>query len=87
MATRRKVNNLLALGILAMLNSGRPMHPYELANVLRGKHVPHELVLLEGIGHMFNFDFCQETPMPPQLKPAVLAFLAKYLAPIPSPAN
>jgi DNA-binding PadR family transcriptional regulator len=32
---RRKVNNLLALAILAFLATGRPMHPYEIANVLR----------------------------------------------------
>jgi acetyl esterase/lipase len=58
----------------------------ELANVLRQHHVPHELMLLEGIGHMFNFDFWQATPMPAQLKPAVLTFLTKYLAPSkPSP--
>lgn len=35
MAKRRKVGNLLALAILAVLATGRPMHPYELATVLR----------------------------------------------------
>jgi DNA-binding PadR family transcriptional regulator len=35
MAKRRKVNNLLGLAVLAMLASGRPMHPYELANLIR----------------------------------------------------
>jgi DNA-binding PadR family transcriptional regulator len=35
MAKRRKVSNLLGLGMLAMLASGRPMHPYEMANLLR----------------------------------------------------
>jgi DNA-binding PadR family transcriptional regulator len=35
MAKRRKVNNLLALGLLALLVPGRPMHPYEMATVLK----------------------------------------------------
>jgi DNA-binding PadR family transcriptional regulator len=35
MAKRRKVSNLLALALLALLAPGRPMHPYEMANVLR----------------------------------------------------
>jgi DNA-binding PadR family transcriptional regulator len=33
--TRRKVGNLLALGLLALLSPGQPMHPYEMATVLR----------------------------------------------------
>ncbi|WP_213450847.1 PadR family transcriptional regulator [Rhizomonospora bruguierae] len=35
MARRRKVGNLLALPLLALLAPGRPMHPYEMATVLR----------------------------------------------------
>ena len=35
MAKRRRVNNLLALALLALLNTGRPSHPYELASMLR----------------------------------------------------
>jgi len=35
MAKRRKVGNLLALGLLALLVPGRPMHPYEMASLLR----------------------------------------------------
>ena len=35
MAKRRKVGNLLALALLALLAPGRPMHPYEMAIVLR----------------------------------------------------
>jgi DNA-binding PadR family transcriptional regulator len=35
MAKQRKVTNLLALGILSMLATGRPMHPYEIATLLR----------------------------------------------------
>lgn len=32
---RRKVGNLLALAVLGLLSPGYPMHPYQLANVLR----------------------------------------------------
>ena len=35
MAKQRKVSNLLALGVLSVLVPGRPMHPYEMANVLK----------------------------------------------------
>ncbi len=35
MARRRKVNNLLALALLALLVPGHPMHPYQMVNVLR----------------------------------------------------
>ncbi len=35
MAKRRKVSNLLGLAILAMLSTGRPMHPYEIATLLK----------------------------------------------------
>ena len=35
MAKRRKVGNLTALAVLAVLAPGQPMHPYEMARVLR----------------------------------------------------
>jgi len=35
MAKRRKVGNMLALALLALLVPGRPMHPYEMATLLR----------------------------------------------------
>jgi DNA-binding PadR family transcriptional regulator len=35
MAQRRRVNNLIGLAVLAFLMSGRPIHPYELAGMLR----------------------------------------------------
>lgn len=35
MAARRRVNNLLALALLALLGSGHPMHPYQMAAMLR----------------------------------------------------
>ena len=35
MASRRKVSNLLGLAVLAVLAAGAPMHPYQMAGVLR----------------------------------------------------
>jgi len=35
MAKRRKVGNLMALALLALLTPGQPMHPYEMATLLR----------------------------------------------------
>jgi len=35
MAKRRRVGNLLGLALLAILAPGSPMHPYEMANMLR----------------------------------------------------
>jgi DNA-binding PadR family transcriptional regulator len=35
MAKRRKVSNLLGLAILALLSAGRPMHPYQIATMLK----------------------------------------------------
>ncbi len=35
MPRRRKVGNLLALGLLGLLASGTPMHPYQMATLLR----------------------------------------------------
>jgi DNA-binding PadR family transcriptional regulator len=42
-AKRRKVGNLLALAILAVLVPGRPMHPYEMATVLRRTGKEHDM--------------------------------------------
>lgn len=53
----------------------------ELANVLRARGVSHELLLLEGIGHMFHFDMCQDQPMPRHVRPAVIDFLRRQTAP------
>jgi DNA-binding PadR family transcriptional regulator len=35
MAKRRRVNNLMALALLSLLAAGIPMHPYQMANLLR----------------------------------------------------
>ena len=50
----------------------------ELANGLRAQKVDHELILLEGIGHMFYLDEWNGQPMP-DLTPAVATFLKKQL--------
>jgi DNA-binding PadR family transcriptional regulator len=42
-AKRRKVGNLLALAILAVLVPGRPMHPYQMATVLRKTGKDHDM--------------------------------------------
>jgi hypothetical protein len=41
--------------------------------------VPHELVLLDGIGHTFDLQTWKKAPLPRDLRPTVLAFLAKHL--------
>jgi DNA-binding PadR family transcriptional regulator len=43
MAKRRKVGNLLALAILALLAQGQAMHPYEMATVLRQTNKEHDM--------------------------------------------
>jgi DNA-binding PadR family transcriptional regulator len=42
-AKRRKVGNLLALAILAVLAPGQPMHPYQMATVLRKTGKEHDM--------------------------------------------
>jgi DNA-binding PadR family transcriptional regulator len=42
-AKRRKVGNLLALAILALLAQGQAMHPYEMATVLRQTGKEHDM--------------------------------------------
>ncbi len=48
MAKRRKVGNLLALAILALLDPGRPMHPYEMATMLRETGKEHDMSIKWG---------------------------------------
>lgn len=50
----------------------------ELANVLRAGGVSHELVLLEGVGHMFDLETWNNLPLPRDPRPALLAFLAVH---------
>jgi DNA-binding PadR family transcriptional regulator len=48
MARRRRVNNLLGLAVLAFLMSGRPIHPYELAGLLRRTGKEHDIKIKWG---------------------------------------
>lgn len=56
----------------------------ELANVLRAKGVAHELLLLEGVGHMYHLDASPTVAVPANLKTALLAFLERHLGAIDS---
>lgn len=61
----------------ATVNYGQAI---ELANVLRGRGVPHELLLIEGVGHMFDLETWNGAPLPRDPRPALLDFLAAHLA-------
>jgi DNA-binding PadR family transcriptional regulator len=47
-AKRRKVGNLLALALLALLVPGRPMHPYQMARILRRTGKEHDMKIKWG---------------------------------------
>ncbi len=49
----------------------------ELANALEKLGVAHEFCLLNGIGHAFDLQMWRKKPLPRDLRPVVLAFLAK----------
>lgn len=51
----------------------------ELARVLAQHHVEHELVLLDGIGHTFDFETWKKKPLPRDVRALALAFLARCL--------
>jgi acetyl esterase/lipase len=51
----------------------------ELDAVLGRNGVPHELHLLDGIGHSFDLESWRKQPLPVDLKSIVLSFLAKSL--------
>ena len=51
----------------------------ELAGVLQRHGVPHEIVMVEGAGHTFDFETWNKKPLSRDLRPVALAFLAKYL--------
>jgi acetyl esterase/lipase len=53
----------------------------ELSEALAARSVPHELILLENVGHGFDLTNWQKKPLPRDLQPVVLAFLGKYLGP------
>lgn len=51
----------------------------ELARVLDRQGVPHELMLLDGVGHTFTLETWRNRPLPRDLRPIVLDFLDRYL--------
>lgn len=53
----------------------------ELAVALKKSGVAHELVMVEGAGHTFDFEVWNKKPMSRDLRPVALAFLAKHLGP------
>ena len=61
-------------------------HSIRLDQLLAEKGVPHELLLLEGVGHGFDFTTWDGRPLPVDLRPVVMAFLEKYVGP-PAPRD
>jgi acetyl esterase/lipase len=57
----------------------------ELVRVLQANGVEHEVVYLDGIGHTFYWQTWEKKPLPRDLRPLALAFLAKHLAPAAAP--
>lgn len=45
--------------------------------------VPHQLVLIPGVGHTFDLETWNRKPLPMDMRPVVLAFFARYLKPAP----
>lgn len=52
---------------------------HELVGVLKKHGVPHELVVVEGAGHTFDFETWNKKSLSRDLRPVALAFLAKHL--------
>lgn len=48
---------------------------------LTQRGLPHEFLLLDGVGHGFDFTTWKDRPLPVDLRPVVLAFLKKHLGP------
>lgn len=55
----------------------------ELDRVARERGARHELILFEGIGHTFDLQTWAKKPLPRDLRPVVLEFLARNLQPAP----
>ena len=51
----------------------------ELVRVLTERGVEHEAVFLDGVGHTFDWETWNKKPLPRDLRPVALAFLAKHL--------
>ena len=54
----------------------------ELVRVMKERGVEHEAVFLDGVGHTFDWETWNKKPLPRDLRPVALAFLAKQLAPV-----
>lgn len=52
----------------------------ELATVLKKNDVPHELHLIDGVGHTFDLEKWGKKPLPQDMRPVFLAFLEQHLA-------
>ena len=50
----------------------------EIAQVLSAHGVPHELIMLEHVGHQFDLTTWNKQPLPRDLRPVVLDFLRAY---------
>ena len=53
----------------------------ELSEDLTSKGIQNELILLDHVGHTFNFTTWKNQPLPRDLRPVVLDFLSKHLGP------
>lgn len=77
--------------VLIVHGKADPLLNYEnsvrLDRLLAEKGVPHELLLLEDVGHGFDFTTWKNRPLPVDLRPVVMAFLNKYLGPPAAPLN
>ena len=51
----------------------------ELERVARERGASHELILLEGAGHTFDLQTWSKKPLPRDLRPVVLEFLARHM--------
>lgn len=51
-----------------------------LAGALQTRGVPHELLLLDGVGHTFDFDGWNHRPLPQDVRPVVFGFLSRHLS-------
>lgn len=61
-------------------------HSVSLDRSLAEKGVPHELVLMDGVGHSFDLVTWQGSPLPRDLRPLVIAFLGRHVG-VPMKAN
>jgi acetyl esterase/lipase len=52
----------------------------ELDRVAKERGAPHELILLDGVGHTFDLQTWKRKPLPRDLRPVVLEFLARNMA-------